>query len=359
MTHHAVPRADRAVATWIYLGVGMLLIQVVLGGVTRLTGSGLSITEWNVVTGTLPPLNHADWLREFDKYRQTPQYQLLNFDFRLSDFQFIYFWEWIHRLWARLIAVAFVAGFIYLVAKKYLRKELWRPLFILFLLGAMQGIIGWIMVKSGLSGDATYVKPTRLALHFIFAQGLICYAFWFALKLSVPAAERTGNRRTRTWVGWLTGLVLVQLLFGALMAGHKAAQAAPTWPDINGRWIPERLFDSHPWVLNFFENSITIHFVHRNLAYLITILILFFFAFVSSGIKGRVFRMARVAPPILVFIQVLLGIAAVLFSPRIVPNHWGWFEWAAQLHQITGMLLLLSLVTLFFLSGRKTFASEK
>src|SRR5262249_32704359 len=240
------------------------------------TGSGLSITEWNVVTGTVPPLNETQWTQEFNKYRQTPQYQLLNTDFTLSDFKFIFFWEWFHRFWARLIGVVFIVGFVYLVVKKYLKRKMQQPLLFLFLFGAFQGAIGWIMVASGLTGDAIYVKPTRLALHFIFALALICYAFWFALQLRVPDKQRITAPRLRRFIFWIIGLLFVQLIFGALMAGHKAATAAPTWPDINGDLIPPSLFRETPWFLNFFENKITIHFVHRTLAYLLLILVIVF-----------------------------------------------------------------------------------
>ena len=139
---------------------------------------------------------------DFAKYQQTPQYQLLNTEFTLNDFKFIFFWEWLHRFWARLIGVVFIVGFVYLVAKKHLKKSMEKPLLILFLLGALQGAIGWIMVASGLTGDAVYVKPTRLALHFSFALGLICYAYWFALQLLIPASQTMKAPSIKKW-SWL------------------------------------------------------------------------------------------------------------------------------------------------------------
>jgi cytochrome c oxidase assembly protein subunit 15 len=175
-----------AVALWVFMGVVMLIIQVLLGGITRLTGSGLSITEWDVITGALPPLSNQQWMIEFDKYRNTPQFHLLHSYFTLSDFKFIFFWEWFHRIWARLVAVVFIVGFIYLVWKNKMKQWMILPLATLFLIGALQGAVGWIMVASGLTGDAIYVKPTRLAIHFILAIGLIIYAFWVALSLGVP-----------------------------------------------------------------------------------------------------------------------------------------------------------------------------
>jgi cytochrome c oxidase assembly protein subunit 15 len=345
---------SKAVAIWIGIGVLMLLIQVILGGVTRLTGSGLSITEWNVITGAIPPLNENAWIAEFNKYKQTPQYQLLNIDFQLSDFKFIFFWEWFHRLWARLIGVVFIIGFVYLLVKGYLKKEMVRPLLILFLLGALQGAVGWIMVASGLTGDAVYVKPTRLALHFIFAMVLIAYAFWFFLVLVVPKNDLVPARRIRSFTGWLIFLTTIQLVFGALMAGHKAATAAPTWPDINGSVVPPSLFKHVPVLLNFIDNKITIHFVHRNLAYLIAVLTcVLVWKLYKVKTTSVSFNKIRVIPLLLILTQVALGVFAVVLSPGIIPNHWGAFDWMAQLHQVVGMLFALSLVELFYVVRRR------
>ena len=346
--------SSRPVAIWIGIGVLMLMIQVILGGVTRLTGSGLSITEWNVITGAVPPLNEDAWIKEFEKYKQTPQYQLLNVDFSLSDFKFIFFWEWLHRFWARFIGVVFIIGFVYLLSKKLLKNEMIRPLLILFVLGALQGAVGWIMVVSGLTGEAVYVKPTRLALHFIFALVLISYAFWFLLDLAVPKNEFIVSRRIKTFTGWLLLLTTIQLLFGALMAGHKAATAAPTWPDINGSILPESTFKEVPLLLNFIENKITIHFVHRNLAYLIFILVcVLTWKMYSIASSSGLFNKIKVIPVLLLVFQAILGVLSILTSPGIVPNHWGVFEWFAQLHQVTGMLFALSLVVLFYIVRRR------
>lgn len=347
-------RGARAVANWILIGVGMLLVQVVLGGITRLTGSGLSITEWKVVTGAVPPLNEQQWLREFDKYRQTPQFQLLNTEFTLDNFKFIFFWEWFHRLWARLIGVVFIVGFVYLLAKSYLKKEMIKPLLFLFLFGAFQGAIGWIMVASGLTGDAVYVKPTRLAMHFIFALLLISYAYWFALQLKVPSEQKVVHPGLRRWTIGISLLLIVQLIFGALMAGHKAALAASTWPSINGSLVPDGMLSHHPALLNFIDNKITIHFIHRGLAYLLLVmLVLYTVKAYQLTFTSNSFRKARRYPILLVTVQVLLGIFSLLAAPSIVPNKWGLFEWVAQLHQVVGMLLLLSMTAmLYLLPGR-------
>lgn len=346
-------RGHKAVSNWILIGVAMLLVMVVLGGVTRLTGSGLSITKWEIELHAIPPLSESAWMQLFDEYRKTPQFQHLNSDFTLQDFKFIFFWEWMHRNWGQAIALVFIVGFIYLLRKKYLKREMVRPLIILFLLGAAQGAVGWIMVLSGLTGDAVYVQPVNLASHFIFAMGLIVYAFWFALQLRITNSERIKSPVLQSWTNWLIFLVLIQLIFGALMAGHRAATAAPTWPLINGSLVPAAAWKKETGLLNLVDNKITIHFVHRTLAYLILVLIIFYsvkiFRFQPAS---PIFRKAGRMPLLLVSIQVILGILSLLTSNQIVPNRWGTFEWMAQLHQITGMLFLLSLVAMLYLTRR-------
>jgi cytochrome c oxidase assembly protein subunit 15 len=343
----------RAVAIWLMIGVGMLIIQILLGGVTRLTGSGLSITEWNVITGTLPPLNEQKWIEEFNKYKQTRQFLLLNSDFTLQDFKSIFFWEWFHRFWARLIGVVFAIPFIIFLFQKRFKEEMIKPLIILFLLGALQGAVGWIMVASGLTGDAIYVKPTRLMFHFVLALGLLCYTFWFALRLLVPNEKRIADRSLKKFT-WIIIVVLIfQLAFGALMAGHKAATAAPTWPDINGSYIPTNMFSSPDGVLNIIENRITIHFFHRSLAYALFILTIIWTWKAIKVSGSKLFLRTRWLPFLLVTTQVILGVFSVLTSVQIVPNHWGIFEWLAQFHQVIAMFLILSLIWMAYLTKSK------
>lgn len=346
-------KSSKWVAIWLLIGVGMTIIQIALGGITRLTGSGLSITEWNVVTGALPPLNEANWIAEFSKYKQTPQFQLLNFEFTLHDFKFIFFWEWFHRLWARLIGIVFALGFFVFIVKKMFKPSMVPSLLILFGLGALQGMVGWIMVASGLTGDAVYVKPTRLALHFILALGLLSYTFWFAMQLLIPQAQRIVHAKSRKINIVLLALLVIQLLYGALMAGHKAANVAATWPTINGAWIPTGLLQGQPLLINFIDNTILIHFIHRGLAYLLLLVILVWWVKLIKINGSIVFNQFKKWPFIIVLLQVVLGIASVLTSSGIVPGHWGYFEWMAQLHQLTGMLLLLSLVMMLYLVQRK------
>lgn len=354
MANELSQRSSKPIATWLLVGVGMIMIQILLGGITRLTGSGLSITEWNVVTGTLPPMNEQQWLTEFDKYKQTPQFSLLNFDFTLKDFKFIFFWEWFHRFWARLIGVVFAVPFVIFLLQKRFKPSMVKPMLILFLLGALQGAIGWIMVASGLTGDAIYVKPTKLALHFIFALGLLCYTFWFALELLIPKEKLIVNTSIRRFSWWIIAILGVQLIYGAFMAGHKAATAAPTWPDINGNIIPPNMMGNHEGLLNLVDNKITIHFIHRGLAYLLLLLIIILSVKLYKTAGSSLLRTTWWLPALLVTLQVVLGILSVLFSLQIIPNQWGAFEWMAQLHQLVAMFLLLSLCWVVYLVRGKS-----
>jgi heme a synthase len=358
---HTANRSNKLVANWLLVGVVMTVIQFVLGGVTRLTGSGLSITEWEVITGALPPLSEQAWLVEFAKYKQTPQFQLLNFEFDLENFKYIFFWEWFHRLWARIIGLVFAGGFIWFILAKHFKKEMIKPLAVLFFLGIMQGAIGWIMVASGLEGDAVYVKPTRLALHFIFALGLLSYTFWFALQLRVPttalqisAGMHQAVKKAKSFNLLILALLVLQLMYGALMAGHKAAMVAPTWPTINGDYLPSNLFSDPNFFLNFIENKILVHFMHRGIAYILLILMIYWTEQLFRINGGSFFNRIKILPILLLVLQVLLGIASLLYARSIIPGVWGIFEWMAQIHQLVGMSLLLSLVATYYVMRAQT-----
>lgn len=342
-------RSSRPVAIWLLVGVFMIIVQVLLGGITRLTGSGLSITEWKPIMGALPPMNDQDWNTAFVKYQQIAQYKYVNSHFTLSDFKFIFFWEWFHRLWARLIAVAFAIPFIIFLIQRRFKKEMIQPMIILFLLGAIQGLVGWIMVKSGLDdSELLYVSHYKLAIHFILALGLLVYACWFAFQLLVPDDQLTIDKPVRKFAGWIVALLVLQLIYGAFMAGLKAATVAPTWPDINGAWIPSNV---HNWGgrefsgLSFlWDNPLVVHFIHRSLAYLITILVAAWW-FKAGKIEARpLLKKTRIIPLLLVVLQVLLGIFTVLNA--IDRNS---LIWLGIAHQFVAMLLLLSLVWVLYI----------
>jgi cytochrome c oxidase assembly protein subunit 15 len=344
-------RSAKIIANWIFIGVAMLIVQVLLGGITRLTGSGLSITEWKPIVGALPPLTETQWQKAFEQYQQIAQYKYINHQFTLTDFKFIFFWEWFHRLWARLISVVFLIPFIYFIIKRYFKHWMIAPLIILFLLGAAQGAIGWIMVKSGLNDENLYVNHIRLAIHFVSAMVLICYALIFGLKLIVPKNDFVVDAPLKKFAVVIIIVIVIQLFYGAFMAGMKGAIAAPTWPDINGMLVPQPFF-SNNMNNDLFFNILNIHFIHRTLAYIIFILILIWY---RKAIKHKTnsFNKTKYWPLVLVSLQIVLGIFALLNSPKIVLGHFGLFEWLAQLHQLVGMLLLLSLLSNFYLLQSK------
>jgi cytochrome c oxidase assembly protein subunit 15 len=226
---------------------------------------------------------------------------------------------------------------------------------ILFLLGALQGVVGWVMVQSGLNEENLYVSHIRLAIHFITALVLLVYTFWFFLQLVVTPQQRTIPSNSKALLVWIGSLLTVQLIYGAFMAGLKAAIYAPSWPDINGEYVPSAMasFQGRPY--SFFSslvyNPITVQFIHRNLAYIIALLVLAWTFSVTRKKTASLFATVRWIPVLLVIIQVCLGIASVLTSPGKVPQKWGVFEWNAQLHQFVAILLLLSLVMVLFLYG--------
>ncbi len=353
MNNKLALRSSRPVAIWLLVGVGMIMIQVLLGGITRLTGSGLSITEWKPIMGTLPPMNDQDWNTAFEKYKQIAQFKYVNPHFGLSDFKFIFFWEWFHRLWARLIAVAFAIPFIVFIIQKRFKKEMIKPMLILFLLGALQGLVGWIMVQSGLEdSELVYVSHYKLAIHFILALGLLCYSLWFAFDLLIPKEQITINKPLRKLNGWLIALLIVQLIYGAFMAGLKTAPAAPTWPTMNGVWFPGNIhsFGNREFQgLSFLTgHPLVIHFIHRNLAYIISVLV-FVWWWRANKIQGTtVFQKTKTLPLLIVFLQVLLGILTVLNTVNLHS-----FLWLAVAHQFAAMLLLVSLVWILYIIRSK------
>ena len=342
-----VSKRTRPVAIWLLVGVFMIMVQVLLGGITRLTGSGLSITDWAPIMGALPPLNHQDWLSAFHKYQQTPQYRLMNADFTLQNFKYIFFWEWFHRLWARLLGVVFLIPFIVFLIQKRFIKSMINPLIILFLLGGLQGLVGWIMVKSGLSGDNTRVNHIKLAIHFISAMVLLCYTLWFALRLLIREQQQTPAPRLHTFTFWMIVILGLQLVYGGFMAGLHAALAAHTWPDINGRAIPIGLFRMSSFWVDVTTNPITVQFIHRGLAYLLVVLTGIWWVQARRSEKGRLLHKWAWLSPFMVLLQVLLGVLTVLGSSIHIPVD------LAVTHQFVGMLYLVVLFLMLFLARRK------
>jgi cytochrome c oxidase assembly protein subunit 15 len=338
------PKKNRQVVIWLFIGLVMIMIQVIIGGITRLTGSGLSITEWKPLLGAFPPMNEQVWQEAFNKYKEIAQFKHLNSHFSLSDFKFIFFWEWLHRDWARLMGLVFIFPFIYFLIKKKIEKNMVTPMIVLFLLGGLQGAIGWIMVQSGLNDQDLYVSHIRLAVHFMSALILLCYVFWFALKLSIAQNQILHVPTLRKINLWLLALLFFQLIYGAFMAGLHAALAARTWPDINGRLWPVGMLTEGGFLADITHNLITVQFIHRGIAYLICIPILMWLWKAKNLAQNTLLFKIRYASVLLVFFQIFLGVLTVLNTTGQIPLLYG------ILHQFVGMLFLLSLVFTLFLS---------
>lgn len=273
----ARPRgARRAIRAWLAVLFVLVLAMIVVGGATRLTGSGLSITEWKPVTGAIPPMNAADWQSEFDLYRQIPQYQELNRGMSLSEFQYIYWWEWGHRLLGRVVGLVWALGFVFFWATSRIPTG-WMPrLLSLGALGGLQGAIGWWMVSSGLNEGMLRVASYRLATHLGIAFLILGLITWYVLQLSRSEAElmrarRAGEAKLFRMSTGLMHLTFVQILLGALVAGIDAGRTYTGWPTMGGEWIPAAIWDGTLGWRNFFENPALVQFIHRMTGYLLAI----------------------------------------------------------------------------------------
>jgi cytochrome c oxidase assembly protein subunit 15 len=265
----AAPPAEtmpKAVRAWLLTLALLVLLIVSVGGATRLTGSGLSITEWQPIVGTIPPLTEADWQQAFAKYRQIPQYERVNRGMDLQAFKAIFWWEWAHRLLGRLIGVVLLVPLVYFLFTRQITPGLFTRLGALLLLGAVQGAAGWYMVYSGLSGRID-VSPYRLALHLALAMTI--YGALITLALGHDVARMAPARRGIRSAALIVGLVFLQMVLGAFVAGLRAGLSYNTWPLMDGRLIPVGLGVMEPWYLNLFENALTVQFDHRLVAYLL------------------------------------------------------------------------------------------
>jgi len=327
-------RRPRALSNLLLLVAGLVFLMVVVGGITRLTESGLSITEWKPVSGAIPPLSHEDWQKAFDLYRATPEYREINgpAGMDLAAFKQIYFWEWLHRLIGRIIGVAFALPLAWFAAKRAIPKGYGWKLVGLLLLGGAQGALGWYMVMSGLS-ERTDVSHLRLSAHLLLALAIMGALIWVALDLRRLA--RTGeDRPSRMTAAGAAALAIlfVQLLFGAWVAGLNAGQIAPDWPTMQGRFVPEGIDWSNGigWALA--NDPYLIHFIHRWWAWVV-VAAMVVFARKVKRLKGG--RAASIAIHSAFGTQILLGIATVMAGVPI---------WLAALHQAVGASLLAATV---------------
>src|ERR1700691_5731885 len=298
----------RAIRLWLYAVAALVLAMVLVGGATRLTESGLSITEWQPVMGTLPPLDEAQWHVEFEKYQAIPQYRALNPGMRLDAFKTIYWWEWTHRLLGRAIGAVFLLPLLWFLWRGWIGPGLRGRLWAIFGLGALQGAVGWWMVASGLA-DRVEVSQYRLATHLVLACGIYVALLWTARRLD-DRPEVSAPARVQAAAIGLLGLVLAQIYLGALVAGLRAGHIYTTWPLIDGALVPDasRLFFDVPLWRNFFENSLTVQFDHRMLAYAIWLVAILHAFDVAASVKRGPAIAGAVALVAAVTLQALLGI---------------------------------------------------
>jgi cytochrome c oxidase assembly protein subunit 15 len=314
-----------SVRNWLIVVAAMIFFMIVLGALTRLTESGLSMVEWRPVTGWLPPLSDAAWQSELQKYLSSPQGRLINRGFTVAEFKQIFWLEFIHRLWGRLIGVAFAVPLAWFWLRGRLPAALKPRLLALLVLGGLQGALGWAMVASGLV-DRPSVSHYRLAAHLLLAVALYAYTVWLILDIG-PQAERQDAPRMRRDATVLIAFLFVVLTWGALMAGLRAGSAHNTFPTMSGYWIPPGLFDRSPWWINLFENPTTVQFMHRWLAKLLVLGVLI------MALRSR--RAEAGAAAAMALVQLSLGIATILTGVEIA---------VATLHQAGAVLLLTFLI---------------
>ncbi|MDX2028136.1 MAG: COX15/CtaA family protein [Alphaproteobacteria bacterium] len=327
-------------AIWLFACCGMVFAMALLGAITRLTESGLSITDWNPVMGALPPLGEAAWNKAFSAYQAIPQYQILNRGMTLEEFKGIYFWEWLHRLWGRLTGVVFALPFLWFLAQRRIDRTTGLKLAGILALGGLQGFIGWFMVQSGLE-LRTSVSPYRLALHLGFAVLLYALMLWMALGRADMMEVKASKNIQR--FGWLVlGLLGLTMIWGALVAGLRAGEAYNTWPLMEGEFLPAAAWALQPKWLNFFENLALVQFIHRWLGPLTVLGILAWTARLWRK-AGRDEKFWIYALGSMAILQTALGLATLLTHVDIV---------LAVAHQAGALMLLsLMLVNLRMISG--------
>ena len=329
-------KKDKSVIYWLLSGCVLLFIMVTVGGITRLTNSGLSMTDWHLVTDTFPPLTDEKWQAAFDEYKKFPEYQKINIhnDFQLSDYKFIYFWEWFHRFIGRIIGLVFLVPFIYFLVKKRLDSETIKKCIILLGMGAFQGFLGWFMVKSGLI-DNPDVSHFRLALHLTFAFITFAYTLWVALDLIYPDKNEV-NKTLRKYARIAIVFLVIQIIYGGFVAGLNAGLIHNHWPLMSdGQFLHDSvILEKDSWLLRLTEGKSGVQFVHRTMAYVVVGLILFLY-FQSK--KFTISNQQKNGLNLLVFIvslQFILGVLTLLLG---VPM------WLGLTHQIMAFILLATM----------------
>ena len=307
--------------------------MVVVGGVTRLTDSGLSMVEWRPLLGLIPPLNQAEWSRVFELYKAYPEYQVLNSGMSLSEFKFIFMWEYGHRLLGRVLGIAFFVPFLYFTVTRQYHSKLFVKLIIGLGLGLSQGLLGWYMVQSGLV-DLPHVSHFRLAAHLSLALVIIFYLSWLIIELRESAWEK--RKGSPLGLNLLTLLFVLQIIFGAFVAGKKAGLGFNSFPTMNGEWFPSAILALEPWYHNALFNNVAIQFIHRWLGMITLISV---FTYVATRSTSAHLRSGKITLIVLTLLQVAFGIATLLLAVPVA---------LAAIHQFMAVLIVINLSYLHF-----------
>ena len=346
--------ARKAIGYWLILGAVLIFFQVIIGGATRLTGSGLSITEWKPLVGAVPPVNEQQWNERFQEYQQIIQFKHLNQDMTLQEFKFIFFWEYFHRLWARLMGFAFAIPFAFFLYKKWMSRDLIFKIGIVVVWGGIVGLYGWIMVKNGLTG--LYVPPVFLSIHLILALSLFAYLILLAAYVLFAETDKklAFSSSLKKLGSGIVVLLFIQLILGGIVSGMKAGLSYPTWPDMNGKLIPDALFSLSPTLSGILNYNPTdewgramIQLVHRSVAYLLVVLIVFYFVKLRSAVLNHPLKAAVLLLPFSVLLQATIGILTVINCVGEIPVFWG------VMHQAGAMILLANVMFVCYFVFRK------
>ncbi|MFI5219873.1 MAG: COX15/CtaA family protein [Bacteroidia bacterium] len=313
--------SNKKIILWLFTGCFLIFVMVIIGGVTRLTGSGLSITEWKLIRGTIPPLNAQQWNEEFENYKKIPQYSEQNYHFTVEDFKTIYWWEYIHRLIGRIIGIVFIIPFLFFWLTKQLDKALIKKLLFLFLLGGLQGFLGWYMVKSGLIQNVR-VSHIRLAIHLVTAFITFGFTFWVMLDLIYPRKIKNENsvKSIRKGIVIILILVLLQIIYGAFTAGLKAGHIYNTFPKMGDEWIAGAVIyglqaDGISALIN---NISVVQFIHRCIAWLLALVIIYFWFYGRKKFNTSNQKAAINYLMVAVLVQFWLGVFTLIYNVPIV-----------------------------------------
>ena len=330
-----------SIMLWLVTLTIMVFLIIIIGGLTRLTDSGLSMVDWRPILGTIPPLNIDQWHDVFNDYKLTPEFIYVNKNMTLDEFKYIFWWEWFHRFFARLIGLFFIAPFLYFLVKKNLNSFFYKRFFVIFSLGLLQAVVGWWMVKSGLSEDP-YVSPYRLTFHLTNAVVIYAFLLWTSIEYyHLKSASFISIKSKNVFILISIILVFITILSGGFMAGSHAGQSFNTYPLMNGKVIPDDLYLEDLGLLNIFENTVTINFNHRWIA---TITFIYTFLFFSYLIFNKIINLSNqiiILVLLILSLQFLLGILALISNVAI---HYG------SLHQTNSIALLSILLIAYFKS---------